>query len=349
MGKAASFDIRKMASWLIFIIGVMFLLIYLKGFFKPLIFSIVIWFLIRQLRNTIEKVKNYGIWCPRIFANTVSFVIVVLAIYFISLMLVVNIEAFVRDFDQYSANINNTLQEIEAVTGFDVLNPSTTFQGEATQKLLTSMAGSLSTFVGKFALVAIYVIFMMLESPHTSRKMDILLNQYSDNQSFSTVSSQIDALFKNYVAIKIFTSFLTGILSFIVLILIGVQLAAFWAFLIFLLNFIPSVGSLIATAFPSLFYVLQSGSVSGFFYVLAGVGLIQVFVGNFIEPKIMGDKLNLSPLAVIISLVFWGLIWGVIGMLLSVPLLAMQMIVFSQFKETRPIAVILSRTGHILS
>ena len=140
---------------------------------------------------------------------------------------------------------------------------------------------------------------------------------------------------------------MTGLLSFLVLIYIGVDLSALWAFLIFLLNFIPSVGSLIATAFPSVFYIFQTGSISGFFYVLLGVGIIQIFIGNFVEPKIMGDKLNLSPLAVIISLFFWGLIWGIIGMLLSVPFLAMQMIIFSQFKETRPIAVILSRTGDI--
>jgi len=109
----------------------------------------------------------------------------------------------------------------------------------------------------------------------------------------------------NYVTVKFFTRFATGLLSYVALLIIGVDLAALWAFLIFLLNFIPSVGSIVATLFPSLFAVVRFGYPGAGLTALITVGVIQLFIGNFVEPRIMGDRLNISPLVVILGLTFW--------------------------------------------
>ena len=142
-------------------------------------------------------------------------------------------------------------------------------------------------------------------------------------------------------------SVLTAGLSYIVLLSIGVDSALFWSALIFLLNFIPSIGSLIATVFPALFAFLQFNDVTYLLLVFGLVGAIQIIVGNIVEPKVMGKSLNLSSLVVMLALTFWGSLWGLTGAILSVPITVMLMIIFSHFDSTKFLSRILSEKGEI--
>ena len=159
---------------------------------------------------------------------------------------------------------------------------------------------------------------------------------------------KIDASVSRYLAIKTLVSLLTGLLSFIALLFIGVDAPFFWAFLIFVLNFIPSIGSLIATFFPAFFALLQFGEFTPAILVLSIVGVIQIVLGNFLEPRIMGTSMNISPLVVFLTLILWGMMWGIAGMLLSVPITVILIIIMAEFKDTRPIALLLSRRGQII-
>lgn len=125
----------------------------------------------------------------------------------------------------------------------------------------------------------------------------------------------------------------------------GIDGAFFWAFLLFALNYIPTIGSLLATIFPAVFSLLQYGELSPFIIILIGLGVIEWFIGNVLEPKIMGKSLNLSPLITILALVVWGQIWGITGMLLSTPITVIIVIVFSQLENMRPVAILLSENG----
>jgi predicted PurR-regulated permease PerM len=126
---------------------------------------------------------------------------------------------------------------------------------------------------------------------------------------------------------------------------VGLDFASFWAFLIFVLNFIPVIGSIVATIFPALLALIQFDTIGPFIVVAGGVQLVQTVVGQVVEPKLLGDTLNLSPLAIILSLTIWGAIWGVTGMLLCVPITVIVMIVLAHFRETRVVAVWLSAKG----
>ena len=127
----------------------------------------------------------------------------------------------------------------------------------------------------------------------------------------------------------------------------GVDAAFFWAFLMFALNYIPTIGSLIATLFPAFFSLVQFGEIQPFIIILVGLGIAEWFVGNVLEPRLMGKSLNLSPLVTILALIVWGQIWGITGMLLSTPITVVMLIIFSQFESTRGIAVMLSESGDI--
>jgi predicted PurR-regulated permease PerM len=129
--------------------------------------------------------------------------------------------------------------------------------------------------------------------------------------------------------------------------MVGVDFASFWAVLIFLLNFIPTIGSIIATAFPSLLALVQFETAGPFFITISILTAIQFSIGSLIEPKLMGNRLNLSPLVILLSLGLWGSIWGIPGMFLCVPITVIIMIICAYFPETRPIAVALSGNGEL--
>jgi predicted PurR-regulated permease PerM len=126
-----------------------------------------------------------------------------------------------------------------------------------------------------------------------------------------------------------------------------VDFPVLWAFIIFLLNYIPYIGSFFATLFPSVFAMFQYQSFFMLIWLFLAIQVVQVAVGNVLEPKIMGRSLNLSPLGVMLALTFWGIIWGVLGMFLSVPITSVMVITFSRIESTRFIAVWLSETGKV--
>ena len=152
-----------------------------------------------------------------------------------------------------------------------------------------------------------------------------------------------------YIGIKTFNSALTGLLSYAVLTYARLDFASFWGVIIFVLNFIPTVGSLIATALPAMLAMLQFGfdPINKFLTVLIGVGVIQFSIGNVLEPKLMGGSLNLSPLVILFSLALWGSLWGIPGMLLCVPFTVIATIVAKEIPEARPLAIVLSGDGRI--
>jgi predicted PurR-regulated permease PerM len=144
-------------------------------------------------------------------------------------------------------------------------------------------------------------------------------------------------------------SALTGGLSFMILRGVGVDFAAFWGLIIFFLNFIPMIGSLIGIIFPALLTLVQFDTYTPFVVVSLGLSAVQMLIGNFLDPKMTGDTLNLSPLVILLSLATWGMIWGIPGMFLSIPIMVIVTIVMSQFETTRPLAVLLSKRGHVNS
>ncbi len=337
----------KAAWWVIIIGGTIAILMFFKSFLRPVITAVVLWYLILELRVLISRIIIKGIRCPDWLSSLISSVSVLVVIYVTINILVSNIEKLSKNFPEYSQNTKQLLIEIEAVTGTQNLDE---WFGKQTQGAATNIAktaGSFAGFLGKFFLIIIYLIFIFIEEKSLNRKLKLLLKKSENPRPVYESLMHINKLFHNYVSVKILTSFLTGLLSYLVLLLIGIDLPALWAFIIFLLNFIPSIGSIVATLFPALFAILQYGDMAHFFQVVIGVGVIQLLVGNFLEPRLMGNRLNISPLIILISLTFWGFIWGIVGMVLSVPIMAMMIIIFSQFQSTKSIAIILSKNGEL--
>lgn len=340
--------VRNVAAAFIIIGAVITLLQYFKTFLQPFVVALILWFLVAETRKYLSKIKIKGIGLPRQLLTLVSAVSVFFLFYVITNLIIVNFQSLAANADKYSSALVELLEKIENVLGVDKLGESVMEHKADLVAGASVAARALATFVGRFLLVIFYVLFLLLEEVTLNNKLRKVYKRSSSKKGLKNSIERISILLSDYLGIKILTSFLTGLLSFFVLLILGIDIPVLWAFLIFILNFIPSIGSIVATSFPVLFSLLQySGDYGKALSVLLGILFIQVIIGNFLEPRILGNRLNLSPLVVILGLTFWGFVWGFIGMLLSVPIMAMLMIVFSQFESTRSTAILFSKDGNI--
>ncbi|EDZ62924.1 protein belonging to UPF0118 [Sulfurimonas gotlandica GD1] len=198
-----------------------------------------------------------------------------------------------------------------------------------------------SMFTNGFVIL-LSVVFMLLESGHFVSKITHATN---DNRAISNIQEIISKI-KRYMVLKALISIFTGFVIWIALLFVGTDYAFLWAVLAFMLNFIPNIGSIIAAVPAVLLTLIQLGSVSALIVSAIYVG-VNIIIGSVIEPKIMGRGLGLSTLVVFLSLLFWGWLLGIVGMLLSIPLTMMAKIVLDENENTRWIAVLLG-TGENL-
>lgn len=201
----------------------------------------------------------------------------------------------------------------------------------------TMLFTALGNLLANGFLVLLIVIFVLFEAAHFRTKLSQAL------PGGDTVICRFDRIaagINHYLALKSALSLLTGVLAGLWFWIIGVDYPVLWGLLAFLLNFVPNIGSIIAAIPPVLLALVQLGP-QGALLAASGSLAVNTVVGNFIEPRVMGTGLGLSPLVVMLSLVFWGWVLGPVGMLLSVPLTMIAKIAFEATPSTRPIAILL--------
>ena len=194
----------------------------------------------------------------------------------------------------------------------------------------------LTATLGKTLLIFLTVFFILLEISSFPLKFNIVFPSTRESLALRRFTKSI----RNYIAIKTATSLTTGILIGLWLFFCGVKYPVLWGLLAFLLNFIPNVGSVLA-AFPPILMALVDNGWETMLSVALAFFVVNILIGNFLEPRVMGRGLGISPLVVFISLVFWGWVFGPIGMFLSVPLTMTIKIALESNAETRWIAVFL--------
>ncbi len=213
--------------------------------------------------------------------------------------------------------------------------------------IATYVASSLAGIATSTGMVVIYLIFMFIEQNSFGKKIDSLPVQKIKAKKLSYILNSIDEHMKKYLFTKTFISGATGVFAYVALKTIGLEFASVWAFMIFILNYIPTLGSILACAMPIAYAFISGDTWHLPLFTAISLIAIETIFGNILDPKLTGKTLNISTLAILINLVFWGMIWGVAGMFFSVPILAAIYITTAQFKSTRWIAVLLSANGKI--
>jgi predicted PurR-regulated permease PerM len=213
------------------------------------------------------------------------------------------------------------------------------------RNVFRAAVGNFLEFLTATFVVIIYLIFLIAERVSLPRRIARAFGEPRAKEIMAVVEA-INRAVHDYIALKTFVSFLQGLLSFAVLAAFGVEFAVMWGVLIFLFNFIPYIGSLIAVSLPILLSILQFADDADELWkplvITLLLLLIQRVVDNWIEPRLAGHKLGVSPLIVLLSLAFWGWLWGIIGMVLAVPLTVIVKIILDNIRETKPLATLIS-------
>ena len=339
---------KRLSYSLIGIGGVLTLLILAKSILIPLVYGVVLWFLSRFFKNLLHRIPLLKKRIPNWLINTFVFALVFLGLSLISSLITRNITSLLENSEVYGANLQNVLTLLNETLQIDLTKQiSESIETFDYTTILGNIADALSGALGDFIMMILYAVFIFTEEASLSTKIRKLSKSEEKYEKATTILSRINDASSDYIRLKTYVSLLTGFVGYIFLLIMGVDAAFFWAFLMFALNYIPTIGSLIATLFPACFSLVQFGEVRPFIIILAGLGIVEWFIGNVLEPKLMGKSLNLSPLVTILALIIWGQIWGITGMLLSTPITVVMVIIFSQFESTRGAAILLSENGEI--
>ena len=317
----------------------------------PFVIAIALWYLINTLSAAFHRINIGGVTIPKPVCLAASFVTFILVLYGLASFLSGRFDEVLAVVTVYQQNL---MVRLESLPFIDVVTLSEQgFMATVTDWIdlpayATTLASSFASLLASSGLILIYVMFLFLEQGNFDGKITALFGKgRSGGGDARKILSRIRDDIQKYISIKVFTSTLTGLTSYGLLLFLGVDFPAVWGLLIFLLNFIPTVGSIIATIFPALIALAQADGYTLFIIVLAGIGAVQVLIGNILEPRMMGNSFNLSPIVILLNLALWGTIWGIIGMFLCVPFLIIITIILSHFPQTRALAIILSSDGKL--
>lgn len=282
---------------------------------------------------------------PRFLAITSVLLIFVAFGFLIALVIYSSFQSLLREFPTYQARFSTLLQEL--IERFD-LPADIASQLEITRTIgstLLSFSGNFMSFVSGFVVVMVFLLFLLLEKPYTRRKMTMAVRDETTRR-LSRVLIHITSQIGRYVAVKLFVSSLTAVVVYIAFSIIGVDFPFVWSVLTFLFNFIPSIGSLAITFVSGVFALIQFlPDWNPIIAAFLSMSTAQFLIGNVIDPKMLGDRLNLSPVIILLSLLLWGWLWGTAGLFLAVPLTVAVKIVFENIPGLEAFGILMG-TGN---
>ncbi|MDL5048733.1 AI-2E family transporter [Oscillatoria amoena NRMC-F 0135] len=348
-GTTSGFRVERAAAWLVILGIVVFSLVYFSSFLQPIVIAGMIWYAVYELKRFFGKIKIRERTLPSWIRTVMAFMLILLISVGIYEIITLNLELIIEKSPVYASNFRSMVTNLRTLEGFRfiqerAINSIAEFN---IQPVLTSLLNSLTNIAGNIFIIIIYIAFLLVEERYFDKKLKLWVKDPLRQEKITGVINQIADATRKYVSVKTQMSLLTGLLSYFILLGFGIDFPVWWAFLIFLLNFIPYIGSFFATLLPAAFAMFQFQSFLIFLWLFVAIQAVQFGVGNVLEPKIMGRTLNLSPLGVLLALTFWGIIWGILGMILSVPITSVMVIVCAQFEQTKFLSIWLSETGEI--
>lgn len=324
-----------------------YLLIAARSLLIPLVIAIFIWHLLNTIYNAVQRIP-FGFPMPKWASRILSLVIVAVLVKILIDILTNNVSDVISAAPRYQENITHIFNNLDQRFHIKTFaNVETITKNISVQRIMVSIYDVFTSIMASALLIALYVVFLFVEQHFFRQKLNVLFSNNTHRRLVDNILTHIVKDTQTYLGLKTLLSLIVATTSWVIMYAVGLDFAAFWALLIFFLNFIPNIGAIIATAFPILLALIQFQSWFPFIVIASGISAIQFIVGNLIEPRYLGKSLNLSPLVILIALALWGSIWGILGMFLSVPITVMMMIIFAHFSATRPIAILLSQDGYI--
>jgi predicted PurR-regulated permease PerM len=342
--------IQRVAMAMIIVFLTFYLLHVGQTLLLPLVIAGAVAYLISILAHTIATPVFGGLSVPKPLAMMLAIAIILLSLSYLVQLITVNIKSVIDVAPVYQKNLEVLIYKGYQLFGVEEVPNIREFMDQLDfGAYLQSFGATVRALVSSMGIITVYLIFLLLEQRTFGDKIKAIIRHPERQKDAFELIDKMRSDIRTYVGIKVITSASTGLISYVVLKVVGVDFASFWAVLIFLLNFIPTIGSIIATAFPSILTLVQFDTLAPFIVTVSVLTGVQFCVGSLIEPKLMGNRLNLSPIVILLSLGLWGSVWGIPGMFLCVPITVIIMIICSYFPATRPVAILLSGNGEVVS
>jgi AI-2 transport protein TqsA len=333
--------IVEITSGLILVVLLGVILRLAKPVFFPFFLAIFFYFILSPAFDFLTRLR-----IPRVLALCIIIVVAFIALYLFGILIYTSGKDFASTFPQYSEKMNALIQSVRELfrlteENFDPWAWSKSLNADRMASLIISSLDKIFSFFSTFTLIFVFLVFMLAGRGKLKVKVEKSFHP-TRAKKINHIIDNIDSQVQKYLIIKTGISFISGIIAAVVLFIFGVNFAVVFGFLTFVLNFVPSLGSIIAVAACVLASAFQFGSLWPALWILLILVVIDAFIGNFWEPRLMGKGLGLSPLVVLFSLIFWGWLWGIAGMILAVPLMAVIKIICNNIPALQAYAEMMS-------
>ena len=308
-------DARQLASWLISAIVVLAILVFGRPLLSPLAFAVLIWAILNAITDYLARMH-----LPRPVAWAASLVLIAGVLYSIARVLGNETDAVVAEAPAYFAKLQRL-----ATTALNFLHIgrgarlSDMFSTASVASFVGTVATSAGGFLFTAAMVLGYVGFLLAEQRHLPEKLRRLQRDAVRRDQTGEVIQAVADQVQTYLGVCTLLSAVMGLVTYLLLLVMHVSFAGFWALILFIATFIPTIGA-VAVLLPALMALLQFGTFTPFLIIAISLGALHFVLANVVSTIMLGRTLDLSPLALILSLTFWGLIWGVGGLFLAVPI-----------------------------
>lgn len=297
--------------------------------------------------SVVQFLQRYKL--PKFISITIVTLLVISVLVILCLLLIRSVNEFTIAMPRYQQRFLDLtlgyLNQLESY-GIDISKEkiAESFQAGTLVTFLSSTVKGLANAVSKVVVVLIIMVFMMVEAADFRKKLNLALKRNMNIAQLENISIEV----QRYMGIKTVTSALTGLIVYVFVSFMQVDFAILWGIVAFFMNFIPFVGSILASIPAILLALVQFDA---FTATIVGIGylIINIGISNFIEPILMGKQFGLSPLVVFLSLMIWGWIWGPVGMLLAVPLTMMLKIFLEHSRDLRWCAILMGSKPKLIS
>ncbi|MBL8546577.1 MAG: AI-2E family transporter [Hyphomonadaceae bacterium] len=307
--------------------------------------AMILWLAIDGLSDSLDKKIPF---LPRWLALPVALVLVMSLVALIGFVVIDNIARILSDMTAYEFRLNQVISQAHQALGAPGVPPTVgdlVAQANPDNRLTVEIGQSIQNFASAATFTLIYLAFLFPAAAVMKDKIDLIFRGKGQREAAREVLARIRESMERYLGVQTVMSLVITALTYLTLRIIGLENALFWSFLIFFLNYIPTIGSIAATVLTTAVALVQFPTLAPVVAVFAGVGFWQFVIGNFLQPRMTGESLNLSAVVVLLALAIWGLVWGIVGAFLAAPMTVMIMIVLAQFPSTRWIAILLSADG----
>lgn len=341
----ASLDISQRGALWVIATGVIAAgLYFLREPLTQFAMALFLWLAIDGLAETLDKRIPFT---PRWLALPIALIVVLGIVALVGFVVFDNVAAILGDLTRYEFRLNQVLSQVHQAVGSPGRSPTVGDLVAQLQpgRLMTQVAESIQNAASATIFTLIFLAFLFPAASVMSDKLDLIFRGKVMRENTREVLMRIRSSMERYLWVQTVMSLIITALTYITLVIIGLDNALFWSFLIFFLNYIPTIGSIVAVVLTTAVALVQFPTLGPVAAVFAGVSVWQFVIGNFVQPRMTGESLNLSAVVVLLALSIWGLIWGIVGAFLAAPLTVMIMIVLAQFPSTRWIAILLSADG----